>query len=278
MRALVLIAAFVVLSVLVACRTPERTGSPESSREEADPGRRVHDRTRIRVTARSEDGAVWGVGYGAEPGIFVWQGDAWRKTEDTRDWPGGVIAMMPHPADPAVVYSLWGGPPGSDHNVSVLHLWRHSRGLSSVRLASFPNPILTAPHTFIKTPRMSVDAAGDVWLTFEGVLLVRLAANGGTPEILEADRALFTPAWGKTVRGILPLSYLPEGPGRGWLWTVQAETQGDGKGELLRPARVAEGRIEACPPIAGLPDAGRVTFVSVFERGRMVWALEGRGL
>lgn len=276
MRPLAFIAALGALSVLAACRTPERTGFPARPADGVAPRALLHDRTDIRVTAQAGDGVVWGAGWRDGAGVFRWRGDAWEKTEDARGWPGGVIGMAAGPASPGLVYSLWSGPPNTSGNVSVLHLRRHEREeQASVLLASFPNPTAAADGSDGKAPRLAVDAAGDAWLSFPAAILVRVRAEGGEPEVIGLDRSFFVPPAG---RDILPLAFMPVAPGQGWLWTAQDEYRRSGACELFRPARVTEGHVEACPPIAGLPDEGRVTFVSAPENGRMVWALEERGL
>lgn len=240
----------------------------------------LHDASSMGGSAQDGEGRVWGVRYTGGAGVFHWTEDAWRLVEDAADWPGNVFDLAAEPTDPAAVVSVWAGRPDTGSDLSVLHVRRHRAGEPSVLLASFPNPSAGYGDSNGRMPRLAVGPGGEVWLTFPAPVLVCVPARGGEPSFLRPDPGLFTPVEGKRITSYKELAFLPVGPGEGWWWTLREEPRPHhGGGELVRPARVRAGRIEPCPPISGLPAAGRVTLVADrAANGRMVWAIENGGL
>lgn len=276
----VLVLLGVCVALLPACRAPSGAVSPAPavSVEARTSSRIKRDATSAYVSAQAGDWTVWMIGYDGKNGLYRWDGDGWEKTEDAGDWPGNAIDMVASERSPGVVYSVWGGRPQTFGMLSVLHVWRHERGAPSRKLASFDNPTVSNDRPNGEAPLVSVDANDTIWLAFPGDKLARVSASGGEPEFLALDRSLFTPSSGTSVRSIGGLSYMPESAGRGWLWSVRNIYRTSGTGVLSRPALVEGGRVRACPPIAGLPERGDVTWMSRPKDGRMVWALEGAGL
>jgi hypothetical protein len=230
------------------------------------------------VSVQAGDGTVWAVGYKNEKGLFIWAGDTWEKIESAEDWPGSVLTMVASTCSPGVIYSIWGGPPQTAGNLTVLHVWRHEAGVPSKQLASFDNPTVDASNRNGERPNVTIDATDTLWLAFPGDKLVSLPSSGGEPRIIPVGRSLFVASAGNTTGKIRPLAYMPESAARGWLWTVQNQNRASVEGALFRPACVVDGRVTAGPPVTGLPAKGCVTWVSTPRDGRMVWALEGAGL
>lgn len=274
----VVVALGICVVLLSACRAPQGAGGPPARARASETARLAHDPLAIYASVQAGDGTVWAVGYDGEMGLLRWEGDGWKKSESAKEWPGSVVEMAASGRSPGVVYSVWGGRPQTSGMLTILHVWRHEAGQPSRKLASFDNPTVAADKTNGEAPRVSVDADDTLWLAFPGDRLVRLAADGGEPEVIALDKALFTAQGGGGVRKIGRLSYMPESADRGWLWSVRSAYRTSGNGVLSRPARVIDGKVTACPPITGLPERGDVTWVSVPREGRMVWALEGEGL
>jgi hypothetical protein len=185
--------------------------------------------------------------------------------------------MAADPTRPGEVVSVWWAPPEKEGERIRLQLWRHSAGSPAKKLASFQNPTASAGANDWKSPRLTVDAAGDAWLTFRSAMLVRVPAANGVPEILSIEPKFFSSIHGGEVREILPVVFTTDGPGSGWLWTADDERRSH-TGELVRPLRVTDGLIVPSPALTGLPATGRVSMVRTDAQGRTIWALEGEGI
>lgn len=276
-----LVVALGVVGLLAACRTPRQSTASEAAPAASLPSessRPTHDRTDIRLVAQSGDGSILGVGWQDGTRVFRREGERWRAIESVKRYPDQAVGLAADPSRPGEFLSLWSGEPDDGGNRAYLDLCRHAPG-SPAKWIRFRNPTVEDDGRGAKVPLLTVDDAGDVWLSFPAAVLMRVPAGGGEPEVLTIPRERFHAARaGAEVKTIDSLVFVPDGKGAGWLWTAGDGDSRSDAGQLHRPLRIQNGTIGSAPELAGLPDQGRVTLVRKDAAGRNVWAIEGRGL
>lgn len=282
MRSVALFAGLALSLSFTACRMWEREAVPTATAHvvevKAGSGTR-HDRTGVRVSAQTIDGAVWAIG-GQGTAMLRWQGDGWERVDDLSALPGNMTDLVADPSRAGELISLWRGQPMGGGDRSTLHLWRHASGMPARRVTMFSNPNAAPANGGAgEQPRLAVGADGAAWLTFRSAVVVRVASEGGAPEIITLPSELFRPRLGVKREGFAQVVFTADGDGGGWLWTTERYATPSEAGELFRPARVSvQGHVTPAPALPGLPIEGRVTFVRQDASGGWVWALENRGL
>jgi hypothetical protein len=267
-----------VLCVIPAALVAAETVAREAALATAGAGLVRDATTEIRLSAAAATGEVWAIGMSrGRPAALRWEEDRWNSIHSWERWPGRILDLVADPSRPGDLVSLWRGD-AENPSAEVLQLWRHSPAAGATRLALFAHPGASEARRRVM-PRLAVGPEGDAWLSFAEPLLLRVPAAGGEPSSIEVPPEALAASGARQTREALPLAFLPNGAGAGWLWSVYDEKTRGERGALRRPWRVAGGKAWLPDAPQGLPDEARVVALWRGEAsGETIWSVENSGL